>query len=477
MSFRVTPHRQYELGQARSQTHYARGARIQEQVSSGFRINRPSDDPSGQKIVLNQTSLIQRFTTQISSIETTRSILTDAQTQVLDAQQLMVQAKSIALQARQTTEPSERDVFVQQLDSILQRLDSIANAQSNGQYLFAGTHAGTAPFTGIKEGEVAYHGSQEAARTHLTGVASFKTYYSGANVFGLGGGGGLVISGITGIASGAGTSSAMTTTLTIRHQLTTYEAGSGVQAGTSSGSGDTVLGPLGTHTLTIHDTSGDGSAGTVSLNGGEPIAFTSSDADLLVTGPDGERVYINTQSIASGFSGTVNITATGTLSIDGGATEVPIDFSSNQVVTSSQSSAVQFFDTTQLSSTGTVQVSPESTTDVFQVVRNLRDTILNTANLTPAELDEAFNRSLADTERAENRLLSVIGEQSADMEHLDILQRRIETLEINATTLLTKVHGTDYASAITQLQEQQTLLQFTLQTLMVMNSISMVDFL
>src|SRR5690606_13017464 len=99
MSFRVTPHRQYELGQARSQTHYARGARIQEQVSSGFRINRPSDDPSGQKIVLNQTSLIQRFTTQISSIETTRSILTDAQTQVLDAQQLMVQAKSIALQA------------------------------------------------------------------------------------------------------------------------------------------------------------------------------------------------------------------------------------------------------------------------------------------------------------------------------------------------------------------------------------------
>lgn len=477
MPFRVTPHRQYELGQARSQIHYAKGARIQEQVSSGFRINRPSDDPSGQKIVLNQSSLIQRYTTQISSIETTRSILTDAQTQILDAQQLMVQAKNIALQARQTTEPSERDVLVQQLDSILQRLDSIANAQSNGQYLFAGTQTGTAPFTGITDGQVAYHGSQEAARISLTGVASFKTFYIGADVFGLGGGGSLVISGETGIASGAGTSSSITTTLTIRHQTTTYEVGSGVQAGTSSASGDTILGPSGRHTLTIKDTSGDGSAGTVSLNGGEEIAFTSSDTDLLVTGPNGERIYINTQSIVPGFDGTVNITSTGTLSIDGGATEVPIDFSANQVVTSSLSSAVQFFDTTQLSSTGTVRVSPESTEDVFQVVHNLRDLILNTDNLSPSELDDAFNRSLADIERAENRLLSVIGEQSADLEHLDVLQRRIETLEINATTLLTNVQGTDYAAAIAQLQEQQILLQFTLQTLMVMNNISILDFL
>ena len=44
--------------------------------------------------------------------------------------------------------------------------------------------------------------------------------------------------------------------LTISHTATTFAAGSGVQAGTSSPGGDTILGPAGAHTLTIIDTSG-----------------------------------------------------------------------------------------------------------------------------------------------------------------------------------------------------------------------------
>jgi len=56
--------------------------------------------------------------------------------------------------------------------------------------------------------------------------------------------------------------------LLIRHTATTYAAGSGVQPGTNSGAGDTILGALGQHRLHITDTSGNGSAGTISLDGG-----------------------------------------------------------------------------------------------------------------------------------------------------------------------------------------------------------------
>ncbi|WP_437227750.1 flagellar hook-associated protein FlgL [Planctomicrobium sp. SH661] len=478
MSFRVTPHRQYELGQSRSQTHYARGARLQEQISSGLRINKPSDDPSGQKVVLNQAALLRQFATQLGSVNTARSVLSDSQTQVKDAHQLIVKAKDIALQARQSTEPSERDVFVRQLDSILEQLDDIANSQSGGKYLFGGTQNGGQPFTGIVDGIPAYEGSSAAASISLPGHSDIKTYYTGSEVFQPATGGTLVISGTTGIASGSGTSSgASSTTLSIRHTLTTYSGTSGVQAGTSSVSGDTILGPAGTHRLTIKDTSGNGTAGTISLNGGPEISFTISDTDLLVTGPQGEKVYLDTRSISAGFQGTVDLTATGTLSIDGGTTEVPVDFSSSQVLTDPNQSVVQYFNTVNLRSTGTVNVSPAVTADVFQAVRHLKETIQNVQGLSNDDLDAAFNRSLQNLDAAGDHLLSVIGDQSVDLEHLETLESRIDTLKLNAETLLTDTQATDYATAITQLQEQQNLLQFTLQTLTVMNRISILDFL
>lgn len=478
MSFRVTPHRQYELGQSRSQARYAQGAVIQEQMSTGFRVNRPSDDPAGQKVILNQSTLVQQLSTQLTSISTARNILSDAQTQVLDAQQMLVKAKDIALQARQTTEPAEKGVFVQQLDSILQQLNSIANSQSNGQYLFAGIQTEQPPFSGITEGEPSYQGSGQNASISLPGQPDIRTYYSGNSVFQPATGGPLVISGSTGIAPAAGTSSgSATTTLSIQHVLTTYSGGSGIQAGIESPGQDTVLGPLGANTLTIHDTAGDGSAGTISLNGGPPVSFTSADGNLQVTGPNGEQVFVSTQSITAGFNGTVDIAASGTMSIDGGATQVPIDFSTSQTLTSQNPAVVQHFNTTQLRTTGTVTVAPAASADVFQAVISLKETIENTRGLTAAEQDAAYDRSLANLDAAGDHLLKIIGAQSVDLEHLETLQSRFETLQLNAKTILSETQATDYATALTQFQEQQNLLQFTLQTVTTMNSISILDFL
>jgi ABC-2 type transport system permease protein len=118
----------------------------------------------------------------------------------------------------------------------------------------------------------------------------------------------------------------------VKHVLTTYAGTSGVAPGTSSARRDTVIGPAGAHKLTIKDTSGKGTAGTVSLNGAKPVNFTNTDANLKVTGPDREVVYIDTTKIAAGFNGTVDITATGTLSSDNGLSTIPIDFTEKQVV-------------------------------------------------------------------------------------------------------------------------------------------------
>ena len=47
----------------------------------------------------------------------------------------------------------------------------------------------------------------------------------------------------------------------------------------------------------------------------------NSDTNLKVSAPNGDVVYVNTTAVVPGFSGNVDITADGMLSVDGGTTE------------------------------------------------------------------------------------------------------------------------------------------------------------
>src|SRR5690606_19444184 len=125
----------------------------------------------------------------------------------------------------------------------------------------------------------------------------------------------------------------------------------------------------------------------------------------------------------------------------------------------------------------TAAVEPAATADLFRSVIALRDTILNTHNLSTPEWNQAFDLRLQDLELASNHLLGIVGEQAASLQSLDLTETRLTGLKLNAQTILTNAEGTDYFSAVSQLQEQQTLLQFTLQSLTMMSSVSLLDFL
>jgi flagellin-like hook-associated protein FlgL len=420
---------------------------------------------------------LQCYSTNLDSLNRAKAVLTDAQTQVRDAQQLFVDAKNLALQARQSTDASERQVIARQLDGVLGQLQLIANSQSGGDYLFSGTSTGTAPFP-ANQTDFAYRGSTQSGEIQLPGFATIPTFYSGQNVFQPATAGEVVVSGTTGVASGTGTSSgSASTTLIVRHTATSYAGGSGIQAGASSASGDTIIGAAGAHRITVVDTSGTGASGTISLDGGPAISFTNADTDLKVTGPDGQIVYVNAQAITAGFNGTVDITANGTLSIDGGTTEVPIDFSSDQVLTNASLGVVQHVDTSQAIRTGTATIEPARNADLFQVLKSLRDTVTNASGLLNTDLDAAIARHIQDLDAASDHLLDIVGQQSISLEQIDTVQSRVQALQLNSQTALNDAQSTDYTEAAVQLQEQQNLMQYTLQTLSLLNNISLVDFL
>ena len=346
---------------------------------------------------------------------------------------MLVRARSIALHAPQPTDEIEVNALVAELNGILNQMMTRANATDENGYLFSGTASHTQPFpdAAANEGESVYAGSQANTQLLITGDVARDALLPGDMVFRSVARESTVLIGSTGARPGTGTDTALgTREFQILHETTTYLGASGVTAGTDSSAGDTILGPVGTHHLQVIDSSGSGIAGTFSLNGGPAVSFTNADTNLLVTGPNGEHVYLDASAISAGFNGTVDITSTGTMSIDGVATSTPISFAANEVVTDSRNGAVVNLDTSKINRVGTDQLEFPGTNDVFNTVRSLRDDLLNTRNLSTSDRASALNRRLGDLERVHANLLDIIGVQSVSLEQIERLQNRTEELQL-----------------------------------------------
>ncbi len=480
MSFRVT--QQYAASTARD--HISRQTaelfQVQQQISSGLRIQRPSDDPAGTRRSLIQKDRLDRLNSQISSLQHVESRLNSAEVQLREAGNLLLRARDIAMSARQITDESERTILGRELDGILEQLVSVANAQDESGYLFSGTASDVEPFpdAGRSKGNSVYHGTDDRTQLYIAGDASRQALLPGSDVFQGRQRGETVIIGKTGVQPGQGVPTAVGHKLvTVKHTATSYAAGSGVAPGVSSGDRDTVIGPSGMHQLRIVDTSGTGSAGTVSLNGGPPVAFTSSDTDLVVTDVAGRRVYVNTTAITPGFSGAVDLTADGTVSLDGGATNTAIDFSANQLIQDSSDGGTVFLDTTDINRPGEDRIEFGGTSDVFAVVRQLRDDILNTNGLSANEQSDALGRRLGELERVHGHILDVLGVQSVGLEQLDRLQTRTEDLALSEQVELSDTTSADITQAVLRLQEIQNLQQFTMAAVSRVLTPSLLNFL
>jgi flagellin-like hook-associated protein FlgL len=478
MVYRVTPNLLASQTIRAAQLHGSRLSLYQVQTSTGLKLNKPSDDPAGTRAIIGVRSSLSRMDTELSNITATRQRLGVANTELLEAQQIMVKVKEIALQARQSVEPTERQTLADELRGLRERLIGIANTRHNGEYLFAGAASNVTPFEVDDSGRVTYAGADVRGSTDIRPTTRVDVLYSGAEVFQARSRQATQFLGSTGAEPGTGVDSASGYgELSVIHTTTTYAAGSGVAAGTGSVAGDTIIGPAGVHNLTLVDTSGTGASGTVSLNGGPPVAFTSADANLQVTGLAGEVVYLDTTAITAGFSGTVAITAGGALSVDGGATQTAIDFSANQQIVDGATGAVTHVDSTAIRGVGTESVDYAGTADIFEIMDQLQADLVDEPNVGNADWHHALSRHMEDIERMQDHVLDVVGEQAVSLENLDALEFRIKDLQVEQERMASDIEGADMAEAVLRLQQEQTMLQYTLAGTAKLFEVSLVDFL
>ncbi|MBM4075900.1 MAG: hypothetical protein FJ267_09675, partial [Planctomycetes bacterium] len=423
-------------------------------------------------------------------IRDTSSVLEGSVTALTEARQILTQAREIALDVNDAShDPAADEAFANQIDVALTRLIGVANQRlTDGRALFGGAASANSPYEVVldpatgRPSRVTYKGSQFDSEAIVNQGLSFGTLIAGSRVFESRLRGATIFSGTTGAKAGTGTDSAsgIGALVVARTGSTTYSniPSSGIAAGTSSNTGDTIVGPSGSHQLVINDTSGTAASGTISLNGGPSISFTNADTNLKLTGPKGEVVYVNTSSIAAGFNGQVNLGANATLSTDGGATSTPVDFtSSNQVVKNSLTGEVTNVDSTAIRYAGTDRLTYPGTSDVFETLIQLRDAIRNPQGMSTQQRSEIISSTINDLDRQIVGVIDTMGVQSVKAENLKFLEERTADVQLKLQNETDVIENVDLTKAVTELTKEQNLYQIGLQITARINSLSLADFL
>ena len=467
-----------------SQQYNASILKYQNQISSGVRLNRPSEDPVAFRQASSLTVRLQELRTESYTIVDSETKLNTSVSQLQETHNLLSRASNLAQQGVQATSASERNALAIEVEGLLTSLKHITKTKASGSYLYAGTRTDQVPFAfdspEVEGGtlKVDYLGSEGNSRAYIGDSVSIDTFLAGDQIFSNPNRGDALLFGESGAKVGLGTDSLVgRATLQVRHTLTTYFGASGIAAGSSSAASDTAIDAAGENNLIVQDTSGTGDYGTIKFNGGETIAWTRTDTDLEVLDNNGRVIHVNMSAIAAGFNGVVDFESTGTLSVDGGLTQVAIDFSDSQTITDSTTGKQTHIDTRELKKTGDDFLEFPGTTDAFQTVYELIQDLRNTRGLDNQRLSESLNRRIGDLNRVADHVLEVMGRQSASLQVLDELEFRVEDLQIQVETQLNDLTSTDIPEAVLRLQNDQTLLEYTYAVTAQIASTSLINFL
>jgi flagellar hook-associated protein 3 FlgL len=122
-------------------------AQTQAQVSSGYRISQPSDDPGEVGDVLQLESSLGQVTQVANNLTSVSGEVNTAEGALENATNLLQQAASLADQGASTTvSASERTGIAQQVSQVLSQLVSAANTNFNGEFIFAGDETSSPPY-------------------------------------------------------------------------------------------------------------------------------------------------------------------------------------------------------------------------------------------------------------------------------------------------------------------------------------------
>jgi flagellar hook-associated protein 3 FlgL len=129
------------------QRSYARMATTQEQISTGRRVNRPSDDPLAAGTERLRTADLEGVKRSQDSVNTASSWLGATESALSSVQDIVSRARELALQAANgATDQNSRNLIANEIDQLIKSSKDAVNAKFGDAYIFSGTASDRPPY-------------------------------------------------------------------------------------------------------------------------------------------------------------------------------------------------------------------------------------------------------------------------------------------------------------------------------------------
>ncbi len=190
---RVNPNYTSDMVNLMDQAQQAEDNALQE-LSTGRRVNLPSDDPAAEAAMLGENSQSAAVDQYTASSDSLTDVLNTANSTLDSVTTLLQRAVSLGVEgANGTNNQTDLNSIAEEVSGIQSQILSLANTSYAGQYLFSGTATGTAPYVADASDptQIDYVGNSEqnqvqigtglSVASNLPGSSIFSQ--SGANVF------------------------------------------------------------------------------------------------------------------------------------------------------------------------------------------------------------------------------------------------------------------------------------------------------
>jgi len=164
-------------------------SRLQEQISTGKKVNRASDDPAGARKILSLRSEDLRLDQYASNIQTATQSLDFNAAALSNTSDIVQRITELTMQGVSgATDQSGRTIIANEINQLLETIMQSANSKRLGRYTFAGTETTTEPFVAARNSSgnissVAYKGNRETIQYNVGPNTNTTVNLTGDEVF------------------------------------------------------------------------------------------------------------------------------------------------------------------------------------------------------------------------------------------------------------------------------------------------------
>ena len=164
-------------------------SKLQEQISTGKKVNRASDDPAGARKILSLRSEDLKLDQYATNIQTATQALDYNASVLSSTSDILQRVTELTMQGvSDSTDQNGRTIIANEINQLLETVMQSANAKRLGRYVFAGTETTTVPFVPSRNSSgnissVAYNGNRETIEYNVGPNTNTVVNLTGDEVF------------------------------------------------------------------------------------------------------------------------------------------------------------------------------------------------------------------------------------------------------------------------------------------------------